>query len=101
MGLQCQRCRRRISEVTVFCPECGSSELLKVVLPTEGEIVSFTVQKVAPSPFNEKAPYAWIIVQLTDGTRTTGIIYGSEKLQIGDKVHLISETDVRIFKRVT
>jgi len=86
--------------VTVFCTECGSPKLVDVRLPNDGEVVSFTVQNVAPSPFNEKAPYAWVIVRLSDGTRTTGIIEGSGPLQIGDKVQLLSDSGVRVFKRI-
>jgi uncharacterized OB-fold protein len=51
------------------CSECKGREFETVVLPMEGEVVTYTVIRVAPTGFGDLAPYAVGIVKLTDGTQ--------------------------------
>jgi uncharacterized OB-fold protein len=88
-GLLCRRCGGRYAGPLAFCPGCGSSELERVDLSTTGVILSYTIQWVAPEPFNNDAPYAWIVVRLDDGAKITGwipFVSRPEDLRIGQRV---------------
>ena len=51
------------------CKDCHGREFETVTLPDEGQVVTYTVIRVAPSAFTDEAPYAVALVELTDGTR--------------------------------
>ena len=57
-----------------------------------GKIVTYTIQTVAPDPFVNEVPYAWVIVELDEKIRITGwipFISSEEELEIGQKVKLV------------
>ena len=53
-------------------PTTGDTEQETVVLPDTGKIVTYTVIRIAPEQWNDIAPYALAIVELSDGTRLMG-----------------------------
>ena len=57
-----------------------------------GKVVTYTIQTVAPDPFVNEVPYAWVIVELDKKIRITGwipFISSKEELKIGQKVKLV------------
>ena len=71
------------------CPTCSSKEIAAVELPHDGTIVTFTIQNVAAEEFINETPFAFAIVELSDGTRVTGwvpYVASDRDLAIGDKV---------------
>jgi uncharacterized OB-fold protein len=84
------RCANKHTWVTPVarCPTC-SKTVEQVELPGEGTVVTFTIQNVAAEEFLNETPFAWAIVQLTDGTKVTGwipYIATDRDLKIGDRV---------------
>ena len=71
-------------------PTNGDTEFEKVVLPEIGNVVTYTVIRVAPSAFGDLCPYALAVVELTDGTRLMGQMadVDVETVKIGMEVRI-------------
>ena len=106
IGLKCKNCGHVHTIPVVYCLKCQSGDLEVIELPTEGKILTYTVlPMVVPERFAEETPYAWAVIELTDGTRISGwipYVRGEEELKIGDKVKLekASYKPGIIFKKV-
>ena len=75
----------------LICPDCKAKTFTTVKLADEGEIVTYTVIRVAPRQFSKEVPYAVGIVELKDGVRLTTQIVDCkpEEVAIGKKVKMI------------
>ncbi len=87
---QCAKCGKIYFPARLVCGKCRNRTFTKVVLPTEGEVETFTVIHVAPTGFGDQVPYAVGIVKLTNGVKITTQIVDCDlaKLAIGDRVRL-------------
>lgn len=87
---KCKRCGREYFPPRAVCPECKSYEMEKVVLPSEGKVVTYTIIHVAPAAWRTLTPYAMGIIELTNGVRLTAQIVDCdpEKIEIGQEVRL-------------
>lgn len=65
----CTGCGRVHFPPRPVCPKCGSRESTPSKLAEEGTIVSYTIIHVAPTPFQDQAPYAMAVVETDDGAR--------------------------------
>lgn len=84
LGLVCG-CGHTNGTPTAACPHCGSRDLERVVLPTEGVVHTETTIQVPPSGFEERG-YQVVVVALGDA-KVTGRVDGGG-VAIGDEVRL-------------
>jgi uncharacterized OB-fold protein len=72
------------------CPQCGNREFGKTTLAGAGRVLTYTIIRVAPGPFEDQAPYAAGIAELDDGVRLTAQIVDCdfEKLAVGLRVKI-------------
>lgn len=88
-GYTCEDCGHRQIDVMKFCPSCHGPNLKKTVFKSEGSVLTYTIQQVAPEQYMNEVPYAWAIIKLDDGPNITGwipFISKSSDLPIGQKV---------------
>jgi uncharacterized OB-fold protein len=87
---RCSGCGRLFFPPRTVCQHCRGRTFEKATLPREGVVETFTVIRVAPSGFNDQAPYAVGIVALEGGVRVTAQIVDVDpgELAIGDRVRL-------------
>lgn len=88
----CTTCGYEQVGIAVFCAKCGKSDMKTVDAPSEGTVVTYTIQFVAPEPFLNEVPYAWVIVQLDGGLMTTGwipMISSPKDLAVGQRVRIV------------
>ena len=88
-GYRCGNCGHLQIDIMEFCPVCHSPSLHKIDFPTQGTVVTYTIQLVAPEQFMNEVPYAWAIIQLENGPKVTGWIPFISKpsdLPIGQRV---------------
>jgi len=87
---KCKQCGKVVFPFRLICPECGSQEFEKVILPDTGKILTYTVIRVAPSQFTDQAPYAVGIAELSNGVRLLAQIADCdvEKIEVGMEVRI-------------
>jgi hypothetical protein len=87
---KCGSCAHVCFPPRLRCPKCGSRDFVTVRLPGEGQILTYTIIRVAPSQFSDQAPYAVGIVELDGGVRITTQIADCEfdKLAVGQRVRV-------------
>lgn len=89
IGSKCTKCEKIYFPPESLCA-CGSNEFESFRFSGEGEIVTFSIIRVAPEGFEAESPYILAIVGLKEGVRTTGQVVGvtaeDTKLKIGAKV---------------
>ncbi len=76
----------------VVCPDCGGENFAETEFANEGTVVTYTILDVPSEQFMDEAPYAFVIVQLDDGPRTTGwmpYVKRPDDLAIGDRVRFV------------
>ncbi len=88
---KCKTCGKIFFPPRLVCNKCGSEKFEQIVLPENGEIVTFTIIRVAPAQFETEVPYAIAIVELENGVRLTTQVVDCDpdNLVIGDKVKLV------------
>ncbi|MGQ0535909.1 MAG: Zn-ribbon domain-containing OB-fold protein, partial [Methanobacteriota archaeon] len=80
--------RKQVTPMAV-CSACRGRKVEKIELPTEGSIVSYTIQVVASEDFINDVPFAFVLVKLTDGTVVPGwvpYVAKPDDLPMGAKV---------------
>jgi uncharacterized OB-fold protein len=88
-GYECKKCGHKQIDILEFCPACHSPDLQKVEFSTKGNVLTYTIQQVAPEQFMNEVPYAWAVIRLDDGPKITGWIPFISKpsdLPIGQRV---------------
>lgn len=93
---KCDGCGKIFFPPRLVCDKCRGRNFSTHVLAAEGEVETFTVVHVAPTGFEDEAPYAVGIVKLDDGVRITAQVTDCdfESLTIGTRVR-------REFRKVT
>lgn len=71
-GIRCGGCGAIQVPPREFCPECHARAWEPVPLAGEGEIVSYTVIRVAPARHAAAAPYGIAVVRLREGVSLIG-----------------------------
>ncbi|MGC8716226.1 MAG: Zn-ribbon domain-containing OB-fold protein [Thermoplasmata archaeon] len=69
IGFECSECHNKWVTILNYCPVCGSENINDSELSTSGKVLTFTIQKVPPTQYQGKAPYAIAIIQLDDGAK--------------------------------
>lgn len=88
---KCTSCGKIYFPPRLICPECKSKSFTNIRLSDEGEIVTYTVIRVAPKEFSKEIPYVVAIVQLHDGVRFTSQVVDCkpDEVEIGKKVKVV------------
>jgi uncharacterized protein len=88
---KCASCAAISFPPRVICPACGSRGFETVKLCDRGEILTYTIIRVAPQQFSKQVPYAVAIVALDDGARITAQVVDCrpEDVAIGRKVRMV------------
>ena len=75
-GYECNACNTKGLNIQVYCPNCHSSKINKIVIDGVGKIISYTIQTIAPDPFINEVPYAWAVIELDgdSGLRISGFL---------------------------
>ena len=102
---ECTKCKNQGVAVQAFCEKCGNNKLTTKEIGNVGKVITYTIQTVAPDPFVNEVPYAWVIVELDNNVRITGwipFVSSREDLKIGDKVKLVkSYKPGMVFEKIT
>ena len=87
---KCKKCGKICFPPRLVCPVCGNREFETVKLPQEGKLKTYTVIRVAPSGFEDMAPYAVGIVEFAGGVSAMMQIAdcAPEELSIGMQVKI-------------
>lgn len=91
VGWGCGKCGHKSITPMYACVKDGSREIKTVDLPNEGEIVSYTIQKIAIEEFINDLPFAFVVVKLMDGTMVSGWlpdVARDSDLPLGTKVRV-------------
>lgn len=77
-GSRCNACSTVAFPPRPVCIKCAGREFNSYELPREGTLLSFTILPTAPPDFALDPPYAVGLVELSDGTRITAQITGTD-----------------------
>lgn len=66
---KCTKCGKVCFPPRLVCPSCGAREFEQNNINTTGKVETFTIIRVAPSPFIDQAPYPIAIVNLGDDVK--------------------------------
>ncbi|NIM12736.1 MAG: transcriptional regulator [Candidatus Aminicenantes bacterium] len=85
---KCKKCGAVLFPGRLVCPQCGAREFETLRLSGKGELVTYTIIRVAPTGFGDLTPYAVGIVKLDEGIQVMGQITDCdpEELKIGDRL---------------
>jgi len=85
MGGKCRKCGKIHLPPRPLCDKCLSTEFEWVELPRTGTLLTYTIIHVAPTQFQNMAPYAVGIVQLENGVKIPGMIKDAplDKIRVG------------------
>jgi uncharacterized OB-fold protein len=65
-GEVCPHCEAKIFPPRDVCPECSGEAKTPYVFSGKGEVYSFTRMSVAPTGFEEQAPYTVALIKLIE-----------------------------------
>lgn len=88
-GWKCATCGHRQGTPMFICPKDHSRAIESVELPLEGEVVSYTIQKISSEEFINDLPFAFVVVKLDDGTNVSGWVadvHRETDLPVGSRV---------------
>ena len=71
-GYHCNACKYDQVSPMVRCVKCASKDITTRKFSSEGRVVSYTIQTVAPEQFMNEVPYAFAVIQLDDGPKVSG-----------------------------
>jgi len=89
IGTCCTTCGQKFFPPRNICPDCRrKGHIEKFKFSGEGEIVSYTVVRAAPTGFEYQKPYVVAIVGLKEGAKCTAQIVDCtpEEVMIGQRV---------------
>jgi uncharacterized OB-fold protein len=92
IGTRCSSCEKVFFPPRSLCPNCRrAGKVEELTLSGSGEIVTYTVVRVAPEGFEREAPYVVAIVQLDEGPRITSQVVDCEPedVAIGSRVRAV------------
>jgi uncharacterized OB-fold protein len=87
---KCRSCGFVAFPPRVVCPTCRGREFVPARLAEAGALLTYTVIRVPPGPFEDQAPYAVGIAELDDGVRLTAQVVDCDfdRLAVGMRVRL-------------
>jgi uncharacterized OB-fold protein len=86
---KCVKCGKVFFPPRLVCNGCKARDFETVDLPEEGEVVSFTVIRTAPSGFEDEAPYAIGVIRLGEVQVLAQIVdCDFEDIKSGGKVRI-------------
>src|SRR5512136_684197 len=87
---KCQGCGFICFPPRLVCPQCGGRTFEPTRLTGSGKLLTYTIIRVPPAPFEDQAPYAVGIAELDDGVRLTAQVVDCDfsRLQVGLRVSL-------------
>ena len=87
---RCSGCGKVFFPPRLVCNACRGREFKQVILPQAGTLETFTIIRVAPTGFEDQAPYAVGVVRLGDQVKVTAQIVDCdlETLATGQKLRL-------------
>jgi hypothetical protein len=87
---RCSGCGKVFFPPRLVCNACRGREFTKVILPQAGTLETFTIIRVAPTGFEDQAPYAVGVVKLGDQVKVTAQIVDCdlETLATGQELRL-------------
>jgi uncharacterized OB-fold protein len=94
MVQECQKTRKKVWPPRFLSPFAPGTELKWVPVPTKGFVYTFNVVYRSFYPyFNDKVPYALVVVDLGDGVRMLGNTVGMDltQIQIGMRMEAVFE----------
>ncbi len=90
LGYACRSCGFHTLTYLLVCPRCGEPHSLEDhPFSGEGRVLSYTLQYVPSDEFVNEAPYAYALIELAEGVRTSGwlpAVKRAEDLAVGDRV---------------
>ncbi len=74
----------------LVCPKCGGREFVPAKLAEAGRLLTYTIIRVPPQPFEDQAPYAVGMAELDDGVKLTAQVVDCDfdALAVGMRVRL-------------
>ncbi|AOP35275.1 hypothetical protein A0128_16355 [Leptospira tipperaryensis] len=75
-GKKCNSCGFQMTEPSVACTSCGSSETSEIQFSGKGKIYTYTVVHVGFGHLAKRAPYVLAVVELEEGIKTMGLLEG-------------------------
>jgi uncharacterized OB-fold protein len=103
---KCSKCGYSTLETTYFCEKCSSSVSTTEEYDGLGNVVTFTIQSVAPEGFTDAGLYAWVVFRVEGAPfKVSGFlknISAPSDLPIGSKVQVtgFDEKHGLLLKRV-
>lgn len=87
---KCTKCGYITFPPRLVCPQCGNREFAQTKLAETGKLLTFTIIRVPPDPFEDQAPYAVGIAELADGVKLTAQVVDCDfaGLKVGMRVRL-------------
>lgn len=87
---KCKGCGFVAFPPRLVCPKCGARAFEPTRLAEAGKLLTYTVIRVPPGPFEDQAPYAVGIAELDDGVRLTAQVVDCDfaSLAVGRRVKL-------------
>lgn len=87
---KCKKCGKTFFPPRLICDACKHREFETVTLPEEGEVLTHTVIRTAPSGFEDEAPYAVGVVKLGGEVKilTQIVDCDFEEIKVGSKVRV-------------
>ncbi len=94
-GFECDSCGYKQITYLVNCPKCQSRDIDAFTCDGTGVLDSFTHQHVASELFKDAVPYAYVIVALDEGVKTSGYmrVDSIDELEVGLPVKLVASDD--------
>ncbi len=90
LGYACRSCGFLTLTYLLVCPRCGTPHSLEDRLFSGGgRVLSYTLQHVPSDEFVNDAPYAYALIELDEGVRTSGwlpAVKRPEDLAVGERV---------------
>lgn len=93
MGGKCRKCGKLHFPPRPLCDSCFSNEFGWVEVSPKGKLLTYTVIHIAPTQFQQMAPYAVGIVQLENGVRIPGMIRDTpmDQIKVGTPLTIVFE----------
>lgn len=92
---RCAACRELAVPPKAACPACHATTWERAPVAGDGEVASFTVIRVPPSPLASEAPYGIAVVRFPEGVSLLGRVVGVavEALRVGLPVRFVPPRD--------
>ena len=92
VGEVCPHCGKKLFPPRDICPECGGPAKTTYAFSGKGAVYSFSTVYVAPTGFEQYAPYVVALVKLEEGPLITAQLtdVDPEEVRIGMPVEMVT-----------